>query len=47
MSVVSHIVTNTVIVQREHFLLVTLELNHRFALVLVPLENTADLDEQA
>lgn len=39
----SYIVTNTVIVQCEHFLLVSVELDHRSALILVPLENTSDL----
>lgn len=42
----SYIVTNGVIIQREHFLIMSVELNHRFALVLVPLENTADLNKQ-
>lgn len=42
----SNVVTNGVIVQREHFLLVSVQLNHRSAFVLVPLENTAHLEQQ-
>lgn len=41
----SNIVTDEVIVQSEHFLLVAVELDHRAALVLVPLENTTDLNK--
>lgn len=42
----SYIMTNGVVVQCEHFVLVPVQLNHRFAFVLVPLENTADLRRQ-
>lgn len=38
----SHVVTYGVVVQRKH-LLVSMKLNYRFALVLVPLKNMADL----
>lgn len=41
----SNIVTDEVIVQSEHFLLVPVELDHRAALILVPLENTTDLNK--
>lgn len=40
-----NIVTNGVIVQCEHFILVSVELDHRSALVLVPLKNTANLNQ--
>lgn len=40
----SYIVTNGVVAQCEHFLLMSVELDHRSALVLVPLENTAHLN---
>lgn len=40
----SYIMTNQVIVQCEDFLLISVELDHRSALVLVPLENTAHLN---
>ena len=38
--------TNSVIVQSEHFLLVSVELNQCSAFVLVPLKNTAHLRKQ-
>lgn len=41
----SNVVTDEVIVQSEDFLLIPVELDHRAALVLVPLENTADLNK--
>lgn len=39
----SNIVTNRIVIQCEHFLFISVKLNHCSALVLVPLENTADL----
>lgn len=42
----SDVVTDTVIVQREHLLFVPLQLHHRSALVLVSLEDPADLDDK-
>lgn len=41
----SHVVTYGVVVQRKHFL-VSMKLNYRFALVLVPLKNMADLKKK-
>lgn len=43
---ISNIVTNGVVVQREQLLLVSFELNHCSAFVLVPLKNTAHLEQQ-